>query len=273
MSLAQPLHELHGLPAYDFPGPGATSELPAADAVAWRIHVDIPSADEEGTPDDEEGAAGADFAAAFERFLTTVDASRVRALIVGWWGGSAERDSGDAIARIAAARDRLTSLRAVFVGDVADERITFSRIRQADVTPLLAAYPELRELGVRGGSGLEFPAVGHTRLRTLSFESSGLPASVVRGVAASELPALEYLEMWLGTPEYGGDATVADLAPILDGERLPELSHLGLQNSGIQDEFAAAVATAPVVRQLDSLELSMGVLTDEGGEALLKGTR
>ena len=77
--------------------------------------------------------------------------------------------------------------------------------------------------------------------------------------------------MWLGVEEYGGDATVADLAPLLSGGRFPALRHLGLQNSEIQDEIAAAVASAPVVAQLDSLALSMGALTDEGAAALLDG--
>jgi len=93
----------------------------------------------------------------------------------------------------------------------------------------------------------------------------------VRGVVASELPALEYLEMWLGVEQYDGDATVDDLAPLLAGGRFPALRHLGLRNSEIQDEIAAAVAHAPLVAQLKSLDLSLGVLTDEGVTALLDG--
>nr|BFE77741.1 hypothetical protein GCM10020093_003420 [Planobispora longispora] len=103
------------------------------------------------------------------------------------------------------------------------------------------------------------------------FESGGLPAEVVRAVGASEFPALEDLDLWLGVEEYGGDATVADLGPILSGERLPALRCLGLQDSEIQDEIAAAVATAPVVARLETLALAMGTLTDAGAEALLTG--
>nr|BFE77740.1 hypothetical protein GCM10020093_003410 [Planobispora longispora] len=113
--------------------------------------------------------------------------------------------------------------------------------------------------------------VRHESLRVLRFESGGLPGHVVRATGACDLPALEHLEMWLGVERYGGDATAADLEPILSGERLPALRHLGLQDSAMQDEIAAAVATAPVVARLESLALSMGVLTDEGAEALLSG--
>nr|BFE77743.1 hypothetical protein GCM10020093_003440 [Planobispora longispora] len=139
------------------------------------------------------------------------------------------------------------------------------------MTPLLEEFPLLERLEVRGGSGLELRPVRHEALKVLRFESGGLPAGVVRTVGESEFPALEYLEVWLGVEQYGGDARVADLREILAGERLPSLRHLGLQDSEAQDEIAAAVASAPVVARLESLSLSMGMLTDAGAEALLSG--
>ncbi|MEU7060273.1 STM4015 family protein [Streptomyces sp. NPDC046197] len=260
MSHVEHLQELHGLPAFDFPGPGATGELPEAGAVAWRLAVD-PYGD----------SAPEDFGDLWDRFLGSVDCAGVRAIVVGQWGEPYDNDSSGIVQRLVDARDRLTGLQAVFIGDLEMEEAEISWIEQSDVTPVLDAYPLLEEFGIRGGTGLRFPAVRHEHLRTLSFEAGGLPGEVVRGVAASELPALEYLEMWLGVEEYGGDATVADLAPILAGGRFPALRHLGLRNSEIQDEIAAAVAGAPVVAQLKSLDLSLGVLTDEGVTALLGG--
>ncbi|MFE9643697.1 STM4015 family protein [Streptomyces sp. NPDC006365] len=260
MSHVEHLQELHGLPAFDFPEPGAGRELPEAGAVAWRLAVD-PYGDSS-----EEG-----FGDLWDRFLDSVDPTGVRAIVVGQWGEPYDNDSSGIVQRLVDARDRLTTLRAVFIGDLEMEEAEISWIEQSDVTPVLDAYPLLEEFGIRGGTGLRFPAVRHKHLRTLCFEAGGLPGEVVRGVAASELPGLEYLEMWLGVEEYGGDTTVADLAPLLAGGRFPALLHLGLRNSEIQDEIAAAVAGAPVVAQLKSLDLSLGVLTDEGVTALLGG--
>ncbi|MET8642351.1 STM4015 family protein [Streptomyces sp. NPDC004074] len=259
MSPVEHLQELHGLPAFDFPDPGTHRELPAAGAVAWRLAVDAYGDSSEG------------FADLWDRFLGSVDPSGVQAIVVGQWGEAYDNDSGVIVQRLVDARDRLTALRAVFIGDLEMEEAEISWIEQSDVTPVLEAYPLLEELGVRGGAGLRFPAVQHKRLRTLRFEAGGLPGEVVRGVAAGEFPALESLDLWLGVEEYGGDATVADLAPILAGGRFPALRHLGLRNSEIQDEIAAAVAGSPVVAQLTSLDLSLGVLTDEGVTALLGG--
>ncbi|MDX3098573.1 STM4015 family protein [Streptomyces sp. ME01-24h] len=260
MSYVEHLKELNGLPAFDFPAPDARHELPAAGAVAWRLS---------SNPWDDD--AKESFAQVWDRFLDTVEPAGVRALVVGQWGEPYDNDSAAVVRPLVDARDRLTALEAVFIGDLEMEEAEISWIEQSDVTPVLEAYPRLEVLGVRGGTGLRFPAVRHQRLRTLRFEAGGLPGEVVRGVAASELPALEHLELWLGVTEYGGDATVADLAPILAGGRFPALRHLGLRNSEIQDEVAAAVAAAPVVAQLSSLDLSLGVLTDDGVSALLAG--
>ncbi|MFE1547997.1 STM4015 family protein [Streptomyces sp. NPDC058718] len=268
MTIGKYQHEFHGLPVFDFPAvladpdasPAPSAELPDAEAVAWRI-----SAPTYSDPGDEH------WEPLFERFLKTVDPGRVRALVVGGWDEPYETSSAPIVAALIAARDRLTDLRAVFLGDMTFEDCEISWITQSDVTPLLAAYPALREFGVRGATELAFPSIRHDSLETLVVESGGLPAEVVRGIVGSELPALENLELWLGTDNYGGDSTVEDLAPLLTGTGFPALRSLGLCNSVIQDDIAAAVAGAPVVARIERLGLSMGVLTDEGAAALLDG--
>lgn len=131
--------------------------------------------------------------------------------------------------------------------------------------------PGLERLRVRGADGLSLRPVHHDNLVELAFETGGLPAEVVRAVGGCDLPRLEHLELWLGTPDYGGDAGVGDLTEILAGVRFPRLRYLGLRNAEIADQVAAALATAPVVARLEVLDLSMGVLTDQGATALLTG--
>ncbi|GAA2105896.1 STM4015 family protein [Actinomadura alba] len=252
MSIYQHLSEFAGLPVVDFTD---ETDLPPEGA-AWRIATEF-----DGTP----------FSAVFEDFLRQVDTAEVVALVIGYWGAEYDSGSGDPAELLVKAAERLPNLRSLFLGDIVAEQSEISWIEQSDITPLLTAFPRLERLEVRGGTGLALAPVRNETLTTLRFEAGGLPAGVVRAVGASDLPALEHLELWLGVDDYSGDATVADLAPLLTGERLPALRHLGLQNSQIQDEVAAAVAGAPVVAGLESLSLSMGVLTDEGAEALLSG--
>ncbi|WP_042379233.1 STM4015 family protein [Streptacidiphilus melanogenes] len=255
---AHHLTTFHGLPVFDLPSADASEPLPAADSVAWRLRRDW---------DDEE-----DFDGLWRRFLDAVRTEDVRALVIGAWDEEMYED--DALAPVLQAvldaKDRFPRLRAFFLADLESEENEISWIQQQDLAPLLEAFPTLEELGARGAHRV-FTPVQHASLRRLRLESGGLAKEVVHGVSESKLPALEYLELWLGSENYGGDTTVADLAPLLAGDRFPALRHLGLQDSEIQDEIAAAVAAAPVVPMLTSLSLSMGVLTDTGAEALLHG--
>ncbi|MFF3374150.1 STM4015 family protein [Streptomyces sp. NPDC002680] len=262
MTLGSHLQEFHGLPAFAFPDAGDTqadvSAFPSPESVAWRLSV--------GSYDSNE-----EWEDAFARFLEAVDTRKVRALIVGTWSDAYDSGPDEVIKALVAARDRLSNLRGVFLGDMLSEECEISWINQGDVTPLLEAFPDLEEFGVRGGSELLFPAVRHERLRSLTVETGGMPVEVVRGIAGSDLPALVELDLWLGTSEYGGDADVADLEPFFAGTRLPSLTHLALRNSEIQDAICTALASAPVVARLEVLDVSMGVLTDDGATALLTG--
>ncbi|MFI0539715.1 hypothetical protein RKD19_008244 [Streptomyces canus] len=259
MTIGDHLTSLYRLPSHAFPGPAEpTHGLPEPDAVAWRISGEVYDGDES-------------WPQAFARFCAAVDTTRVRALIVGAWQDAYDSDPSPVIEALLTARDRFPALRALFLGDMVMEECEISWINQSDVSPLLAGFPALEEFGVRGGSGLGFTALTHLALRRLVMETGGLPVEVVRGVGASDLPALEHLDLWLGTPDYGGDSEVADLEAILSGARLPRLRHLALRNSEMQDAVAAALAAAPVVERLEVLDLSMGVLTDEGAAALLGG--
>src|SRR5262249_57801527 len=104
-------------------------------------------------------------------------------------------------------------------------------------------------------------------LKSLIIQSGGLGANVVREVAAADLPELEHLELWLGEENYGGDATVADLAPVLDGGLFPKLKYLGLRDSQIADQIARAVATAPVGGRSRGLHPFLGALAHESAAA------
>ncbi|MFE3601864.1 STM4015 family protein [Streptomyces sp. NPDC059142] len=258
MTINHHMQELYGLPVFGFPDADGTEGLPDPASVAWRLSVDAYEAEEA-------------WEEVFARFTATVDTTGVRALIVGSWSDAYDSDPEPVVAALVAARDRLPALRALFIGDMTFMDCEISWINQGRLTPLLDAFPELEEFGSRGGNGLEFPAVRHERLRSLRIETGGLGADVVRGIGASDLPALESLDLWLGSDGYGADTTVADLAPVLTGSRLPRLRHLALRNSVIQDEIAVALAGAPVVARLESLDLSMGTLGDDGAEALLAG--
>ncbi|GAA0669081.1 STM4015 family protein [Kitasatospora atroaurantiaca] len=267
MAIGKHIEEFHGLPVFDFfpeEEPEQDRELPAPGAAAWRVGLDY---------DAEES-----FEERWTAFLDAVECSEVRAVVIGPWWAEDYEPLTEALAAIVRSAGRLPALRALFIGDVTYEECEISWLQMTDVTPVLESFPQLEELVVRGASGdydgksrLALRPVRHDHLRALRFEAGGLPGEVVRAVGECELPALERLELWLGLDEYGGDASISDLAPFLAGARFPALRHLGLENSEIQDQIAEAVSNAPVVAQLERLSLALGTLTDEGAIALLAG--
>ncbi|MEU4567998.1 STM4015 family protein [Micromonospora sp. NPDC023956] len=248
-----------GRPVVDVPPDGP---LPTVDTpVSWRF----------GYWDFDQSAGttlSEPFREAFERFVAQAGPS-VEALVIGAWGYAAFNPAP--IAQLCAAAPRMPALRALFLGDMTSEECEVSWMRVGDVSPLLTAYPELEVLRVRGGQDLTFSPVRHERLRELTVETGGLSPAFTRAVLDSELPALTDLELWLGTPDYGGDTQVADLAPLLAGERFPALRRLGLRNAEIADDLAEALSTARVVLRLDRLDLSLGTLGERGAAALLAG--
>jgi hypothetical protein len=259
MIIGDNLRELGDLPTFDFQA-GQHADLPEPETVAWRLSV---ASYPEG--------GGGEWEDLFGDFAEAVDTTRVRALVIGSWKDMYDSGPDEMMAALLAAREQLPDLRSLFVGDVTSEECEISWITQEDLSPLLDGFPRLERFGARGGNGLLLPVKRHEKLRSLTVESGGLAAATVRGIAAADLPALEHLDLWLGTSEYGGDSEIADLQPFFTGTRLPALRSLALRNSERQDEIAAAMAAAPVVARLDVLDLSMGVLSDDGAAALLGG--
>ncbi|MEU5549882.1 STM4015 family protein [Micromonospora sp. NPDC047793] len=259
MTFSSHLAEFADRPVVEFPleGPLPTVTGP----VSWR--VTRPEFD-----DDQEDALSEEFAATFERFVAQLGET-VESLVIGAWGYAAFNPAP--IAQICAAADRLPALRALFLGDMTFEECEVSWMKVGDVSPLLTAYPELEVLWVRGGEEFDFSPVQHANLRELVVQSGGLSREFVGAVLDSDLPELADLELWLGTDDYGGTTEMGDLAPLLAGELFPALRRLGLCNAMITDDVAKALATAPVVRRLEVLDLSHGTLSDEGAEALLAG--
>jgi predicted DNA-binding WGR domain protein len=212
----------------------------------------------------DEGAAGP-----LKAFLADPAVGLVQALVVGWCFGMDGGDSSEVVEALVKASDRLPNLKALFLGEITYDENEISWINQCDLTGLLKAFPQLEHFRARGGSGLALKKLKHENLRSLTLEASNLSRKVVQAVGASSLPALEHLELWLGTSEYGADTKAADLKGILSGKPTPALRYLGLRNSEIADDIARALAKSALLERIRVLDLSLGTLGDRGAEALL----
>ena len=203
-----------------------------------------------------------------DEYLGKVDPKRLRALVLGSWSeastGTPPQEYLDGLIA-----HRLPNLAALYVGDMTFEDAEISWIVQGDYQPLLAAYPNLEVLRIRGG-GIGLPTMKMPRLSELVIETGGLPHALVDAIAASDLPSLRRLELWLGDDNYGFDGDLSHYQNLLAKIRPERLDYLGLRNAQISDELASFIANQPWLATLPMLDLSMGTLSDVGAEALIK---
>ncbi len=130
--------------------------------------------------------------------------------------------------------------------------------------------PSLELLHIRSGAGGNLGDIELPRLKTFIFESGGLGGDLLASIVNAKWPALEHLEIWTGSSNYGAGGTLHQLRPILAGAGLPELRHLGIVNSELSDGLVPALAMSMLLPQLHSLDLSRGVFARVATDALVE---
>jgi predicted DNA-binding WGR domain protein len=240
---------LAGRPVGDFP---AATPAPG---VAIRLHLDW---------DSEET-----FESLIDSLAAHPDAAQLEALVIGNFA------PGDSMSDPAAVFDGLVkhaatfpNLVALFYGDVEQEVSEISWIAGDDFARVANAFPNLEVLHIRGDGAGSIKGLSLPKLQSLTFETGGLRPAIVKDVLTLDLPSLRHLELWLGTPSYEGDTSVADLEPLLAGRVHTKLQYLGLRNSEIADAVAFAVSQSPLLAWIEELDFSLGTIGDEGMLAL-----
>jgi hypothetical protein len=214
---------------------------------------------------DESGISVPEKIAAFAQLP---DSTQAEAIVIGLYdddGGSAS----PIIKALIEHREAFSGLRHIFFGDISYEENEMSWIQNDNMAPLLDAFPLLETFGVRGATGLGFAGLEHQHLKKLTVQTGGLGIADIREILAARLPALEHLELWLGSSNYGWDGTAEDLKILLDLPQFPNLKYLGLCNSEIADEIAAVLGDAPIFGQVEEFSLHNGNLADDGALALI----
>ena len=88
--------------------------------------------------------------------------------------------------------------------------------------------------------------------------------------ASCARPKLERLALCFGDRNYGCDCTAGDVARLVDQALPPTLVHLGLANAAFADELVPLLARSPLLRQLRTLDLSLGTLSDDGAALIVQ---
>ncbi|MBI4818741.1 MAG: molybdenum metabolism regulator [Deltaproteobacteria bacterium] len=161
-------------------------------------------------------------------------------------------------------------LKSVVIGDFEyPDESEISWVNIGNVSSIFTTAPNLKELRVQGG-GIELGKLESAKLEKLTLHTGGLPAGAVQSLADANLPKLARLEVWLGAEEYGAGGSAAMLAKLFEGTGYPKLKQLGLMNSEFSDDLAKALPSSKILKQLETLDLSMGTLTKAGALAIIE---
>ncbi len=187
----------------------------------------------------------------------------LRDLVFGLNNDDGDTDYSEVVAALCEAPR--PSIRSLFLADFEypdENEMSWNPV--GDVSAVFGALQNLERLVLQGseidlGAAIDAPELKHLELHT-----GGLDQKVVQAIASGKFPALETLILWFGSDNYGCNCAVADLLPLLEGANLPKVKHLGLMNCEFTDDIAAALATAEILPRLQTLDLSMGMMTDAG---------
>ncbi|MCX7921588.1 MAG: STM4015 family protein [Clostridia bacterium] len=221
----------------------------------------------------DEYEEGKTFTELMENFVGSPNAKEVEYLEVGFWGEPYDESSDNIVKFIAENSSKLPKLKGIFIGDMESDECEISWIEQCDMAPLFGAFPQLEELVIKGSNNLRLSSLNHANLKKLVIICGGLGKDAIEDISKAQLPNLEHLELYLGEDNYGFDGSIEDIKPLMKKGLFPKLKYLGLKDSEIQDEIAVEIAEAPILEQLEVLDLSQGTLTDEGAQTLLNSSK
>ncbi|BAY82614.1 pentapeptide repeat protein [Calothrix parasitica NIES-267] len=200
----------------------------------------------------------------------------------------------DFVDTIVEAKDSLVNLKALRIGD---ECVTYnvkylnSRISVCNIYPILAAYPKLKLLHIRGKMyqedvfipdnkilavhniknklAVSAKTFKHESLKTLIIDADGISDKNLAKLCNLDLPSLEYLEIWLNRGD-SHNISIQSLAPILAGKYCQNLVYLAIRNSKNTTELVKAIVDSPIINSLKILEITDGNIRSDGARALLE---
>lgn len=207
-----------------------------------------------------------EIAGMLDSFLSHPSARFLEELSIGlavYSGGNEYSKVVQALLKHPAALARLVDLT---FGEFEQEECEISWARFGDLSGLWPHLGKLQRLTLHGGS-MTLGAISLPSLVTLRIETGGLPVAALQSVIRASWPSLERLEIWFGSPDYGGDCGAEDVRPLLENLP-PKLAHLGLRNAVFTDDLVALLHGSKALAQVRTLDLSMGCLTAAGADSL-----
>ncbi|HET9993686.1 MAG TPA: hypothetical protein VFQ65_34350 [Kofleriaceae bacterium] len=198
----------------------------------------------------------------------------LRSLVIGCVR-SGDQDNSTVTATVMHAGPR-PPLRELVIADFDDseiDNIDISRAPIGNLAGLGTAYPELETVILKGLGDVVLDRLALPRAKKFALRTSTMTKRTLATILGASWPMLEDLELWFGDVErgYGAECTIADITPLF-ARPLPALRALRIMNSPFSDEVVPAILAWSGAARLETLDFSLGTLSDAGAR-LLAGAR
>ncbi len=200
------------------------------------------------------------------RLIPKVTSARLtRELVIGSPITDGEFQFSAVVKELVKAMPSMPILRKLFLGDFTSEDSELSWSHLGSLKDFWPVAGKLEYLKIHAGS-MDLGKIAAPELRELWIETGGFTKKNLESIVNASAPKLETLNLWFGNDNYGCDIQPKHLPALIDAlpKKFPKLKHLGIANSTWGDELAPLLAKAKVLKQLETLDLSMSHLTDAG---------
>ena len=143
------------------------------------------------------------------------------------------------------------TLRKITIGDNIDQ---ISWYNVGDLGVLWPAIPNLASLYIEAGS-FTLGSIDAPRLRRAEFKTGGLSQASGLSIATARWPSIEFLDIYYGDDNYGGDCTMAQVAAAARAHR-PAV-RLPISGSGMRGSPTSSARRSPAHRSCRSSRSSI----------------
>ncbi|MFT3713778.1 MAG: WGR domain-containing protein [Archangium sp.] len=240
---------------------GFIDELVLSAASGWKV----------SGPEGEISIPTVRNAAELIRCLPKVASARfVRDLVIACPIAEDEFHFEESVKALAKVVPELPLLRRLTLGRFTYEDSELSWSYMGKLDALWPALEKLEFLKIRVGS-MTMGSIALPALKELWIETGGLSRKSLQSIIAMKAPQLETLNLWFGQDDYGCDCDASDVAELLSSTAFPKLKHLGLANTTFGNELVPFLVKSKLMKQIETLDLSMSHLTVEGMRELVAG--
>lgn len=216
---------------------------------------------------DEEGYSPRELAI---EVLEDPDLADLEKIIIGQYTPGYDTSIDDLLEYLIEHKDKLQHIKSFFFGDMDYMECEVSWIEQGNYEEFLKAFPNIKELIIKGSNNLSLGDIDHPNLENLEIITGGLPKLVIEEITRGKLTNLKSLLLYFGVEEYGFDGGIEDIRNLVENGNFPNLREIGLVNSEIQDEIVEMFLDTDLFKQIKVLSFGKGTFSDKAGQLLLE---